>query len=56
MDLKFDQWLNEIDRLARAEGNEGSYTKMTGADAWIESYNDGMSPADAWYEEKASGL
>lgn len=57
--MSFDEWLAAIDTLADAEGARGkdgrSYTQMTGRDCWKEGFDDGLSPDDAWSEEKFAG-
>ncbi len=42
----------EIDKLANAEGYEGSYTKDTGPDGWSDAFRMGESAASAWAYEK----
>jgi hypothetical protein len=51
----FRTWLSEVDALAAAEGCEKSYTRQTGPECWREAYDGGMSPAEAWAEEKYCG-
>lgn len=58
--MTFKEWLSAIDVLADAEGGRGkdgrSYTQATGTDCWREAFDDGLSPADAWHEEKLAGV
>lgn len=51
----FELWLAELDALAAAEGCDTPYTQQTGPECWRESYDDGMTPAEAWAEEKYYG-
>jgi hypothetical protein len=51
--FSFEEWLEELDRLAQAEGLEGSYVEQTGTECWLESYELGVTPAEAWEEEKS---
>lgn len=50
--LTFDQWLSDLDALARAEGCERSYVEQTGRECWQAPYDDGITPAEAWADEK----
>ena len=51
--MTFGQWQAELDALASAEGC-ANYTEQTGSECWESSYNDGMTPAEAWAEEKSA--
>ena len=57
--MKFEEWLAAIDALSDAEGARSedgrSYTEMTGRDCWRDAFDDGLSPQDAWSEEKLAG-
>ncbi len=55
VELTFEQFLSEIDRLALAEGCELPYTQQTGAECWKDQYEFGMTPGEAWREEKSYG-
>ena len=52
--MRFEQWLSEIDALARKAGWKGSkrggesYTKDTGSDYWLPYFLKGDAPQEAW--------
>jgi hypothetical protein len=48
----FEDWLAELDRVATADGFEGSYTDVTGAESWRDAYTAHETPATAWAYEK----
>lgn len=50
-----DSWLNELDKIARIHGGEGSLVEITGRDCWLEYFEDGYSPADAYLEDLRHG-
>lgn len=52
----FQQWLCEIDRLAAVEGCATPYTQQTGSECWREQFEAGVTPAEAWREEKYCGM
>lgn len=57
--MLFTEWLDAIDALADAESARGpdgrSYTQATGAECWLDAFEDGMTPDEAWSEEKIAG-
>jgi hypothetical protein len=55
----FDEWLAEIDRIARLrihgdDTTKSSYTTHTGKERWRDAFNDDVSPQDAWTRETLS--
>jgi hypothetical protein len=58
--MTFEEWLEAINDLAAADGAVSdpgiAYTDMTGAECWRASFDDGLSPEEAWDEEKAAGV
>lgn len=60
----FAIWLEELKEIIRgdmlrwADGNDESepydYVEQTGIEPWLEMFNEGMSPIEAWEEEKAA--
>lgn len=50
-DLSFEDWCAELDRIAKADGVENSYTESCGPESFRDVFDDGMSPQDAWDEE-----
>lgn len=48
----FDEWLAELGRLAAADGCAG-YLQQTGSACWMDAYESGETPADAWEDEKS---
>jgi hypothetical protein len=51
----FEAWLAAVDVLANAAGGTGSYTQQTGIECWRDSYEDDLTPEDAWWEEVWAG-
>jgi hypothetical protein len=53
--LDYEQWLNEVDRLAWEQWAERDYTLRNGAydaeNAWAKAYVAGLSPAVVWAGE-----
>ncbi|QIG77256.1 hypothetical protein EVB32_283 [Rhizobium phage RHph_TM39] len=50
--MTFDDWCDQVDTVAsKAMGGPESYTKATGRECWMDMYNDGFTPEDAWTEE-----
>ena len=52
--MSFEEFVNETNRLADADGavrSDGLYCEPA---AWRGMYDDGMSPAEAWREERAA--
>jgi hypothetical protein len=54
--MNFDEWCDEYDKIAAAEGAGESYTKACGRDAFKQAFDDGETPAEAWLEEKLAGV
>lgn len=53
--LLFEEWQKEFDDLARADGyEEGSYVENCGKEDFEEACANGMSPQEAWDEEKSA--
>jgi hypothetical protein len=52
--MPFDLWIDKLDQLALADG-AGYVTFMTGEECWLDAYNDGMTPEEAWQEELSCG-
>mgnify|MGYP004503411377 CR=1 FL=1 len=51
-EMTFDEWCDQIDRLARKVWPEQqSYTHDTGRDCWLDAFKCGASPEEAWSEE-----
>ena len=53
----FESWLCAVDREAVASGfmKAGeSYTMLTGFECWIDAFEDGDSPEQAWEEEMSA--
>lgn len=55
MTKNFEEWCDEFDRIASKEG-AGDYTKKCGRESFKEMFEDGLSPDDAWLEEKLAGI
>ncbi len=52
LDPKFIAWMDEFDAIARAAGFEQSYTRdITDPESWLEQFEAGEDPADAFSEE-----
>lgn len=47
----FDQWLSELDKIARINGGKGSMVEPSGKECWLEYFACGSSPADAYLED-----
>jgi len=47
----FRGWCCRVDSLFDQHAYDGSYTKDTGLDCWIDSYWDGLSPTEAYQSE-----
>jgi len=53
--MKLEDFCLEVDRLAASEGAT-DYTNMTGGpQMWRERFEQGMTPHEAWEDEKAVG-
>jgi hypothetical protein len=52
--MTFDQFLDAIDVLAKGDGIEGSYVEQTGHECWRDSFDDDMTPDEAWAEERSA--
>ncbi len=48
--MDFDQYVARINELAAADGGPSPYCD---AAAWRDSFDDGMTPAEAWASEKS---
>lgn len=58
--MTFTEWLAEIDALAKADGvsftTGQTFTQMTGPECWLDAFDDGMTPREAWEQEKMAGI
>ena len=52
--MSFDDWLVELGNLARKE-ECSDYVGWTGVECWRDAYDDGLTPAEAWRQEKEAG-
>lgn len=52
--MTFDEFVAAINELARADDAVGSTGKYCDAEAWLDFYEDNMSPEEAWTEEKSN--
>lgn len=50
----FEWYVDEIQKLAEACGGADHGKPYCEAEAWRESFNDGLTPAEAWSEEVAA--
>lgn len=48
---EFAKWLDELDKVASADGAE-DYVHRTGTDNWQSRFDDGLDPEEAWQSEK----
>lgn len=49
---RFHDWLGELDKyVAGMNGYPESIVAQTGRECWLDYYNDGLSPAEAWAED-----
>jgi len=58
--MTFTEWLAALDAIAEANGvprtGGMTYTERTGPDCWLESYDDGDTPQQAWDEDTIAGV
>lgn len=58
--MTFDEWLAELDAIAKADGvsftTGQTFTQITGTDCWLDAFEDAMTPQEAWDEEKVAGI
>jgi hypothetical protein len=47
----FNQWLKQLDRVAKEYGYEESMIKQTGTECWRDYFNDGLTPIEAFIED-----
>lgn len=47
----FWNWCRRVDSLFDQYAYEGSFTKDTGLDCWIDAYWDGLTPTEAFESE-----
>lgn len=57
--MSFDQWKRELaleleTALGMSPGSGETYIQMTGEECWLVMFKDGLSPADAAYEEASA--
>lgn len=51
-DLPLDEWLAQMATLA-GYGSRDAMVSDTGLCCWMDYYQDGYTPADAWSEERS---
>ena len=54
--MDFDTWLNELNAEAARRDYAGAnqFWQGTGADCWRDSFDDGMTPAEALAEDETN--
>lgn len=52
--MDFETYVAAIQKLAESSGASENGKPYCEAEAWRDSYNNGLSPAEAWSEEVAS--
>ena len=56
MDISFDEWFEELQELSRKlYGMFRFYIHDNNKEEWIDYYNDGYTPKDAYYEDISYG-
>lgn len=53
----FDQWLEALDKVAPSVGyiSDHTLTSLTGKDCWRDSYDQGLTPAEAIEMDEIEG-
>lgn len=52
---RFDEWMQEVKRIAELMGWGKTAIDSIDEEAWKEYFNDGLSPSQAWSEELSYG-
>lgn len=53
----FDAWMKRLDEAHKAMGSpygEGSLWRNTGAECWLDAFEDGLSPTEALKEDMSN--
>lgn len=52
-DTAFAAWIADLKKVIVDDGGPADYVEQTGGvESWIEAFDDDMTPAEAWDEEK----
>lgn len=49
--MSFDDWLIALSNLGRLEGC-ADYVDQTGTECWVQYFEEGLTPDQAWEQEK----